>query len=309
VPAEVDPPLHGLLRAMVNPAFTPKKMAALDDKIRLYAREYILRFKDKGHCEFMSDFAFEFPIMVFLELMGLPQDRVGQFMAWEHKLLHEPDLQEVINGTRAVVDYLKEEIADRRANPREDLISYGVHLEKDGRKLTEDELLGFCFNLFIGGLDTVSTNMAWQFHHLATHHEDQARLRAHPELIPQAIDELMRFYAAVATSRECTKETTLGDVVVKPGDKVLLSTFLAGHDPVAFENPETVILDRMPRHVSFGYGPHLCIGMHLARREMRIALEEFLKEIPEFRLPPDADITYYLAAIIQPIAMPLVWKQ
>jgi len=95
---------------------------------------------------------------------------------------------------------------------------------------------------------------------------------------------------------------------VKPGDKVLMATFLAGQDPDAYPDPQTVVLDRKPRHVSFGYGIHLCLGMHLARREMRIALEEFFKLVPEFSIAPDADITYYLAAIVQPIELPLVWK-
>lgn len=308
VPAEADPPHHAVLRGLVNPVFTPKKMAALEEKIRGYARDYVLSFKDRGHCEFMADFAFEFPIKVFLELMGLPQDRVGEFMLWEHKLLHEPDINEIVKATRAVVDYLREEIEDRRRNPRDDLISFGVQTEHNGRKLSDNELMGFCFNLFIGGLDTVSTNMAWQFLHLAEHPEHQAMLRANPEMIPGAIDEMMRVYAAVATSRECIKETTLNGVTVKPGDKVLLATFLAGHDPEAYPDPETVILDRNARHVSFGFGLHLCIGMHLARREMRIALEEFLANVPEFRIAPDADITYYLAAIVQPIELPLVWN-
>ncbi|NJO32884.1 MAG: cytochrome P450, partial [Rhodospirillales bacterium] len=181
VPAEADPPLHSLLRGMVNPVFTPKRMAALEGKIRDYAREYILQFRDKGHCEFMADFAFEFPVKVFLELMGLPQDRVGQFLAWEHKLIHESDLNEVIAGTHAVVDYLREEIEVRRAQPRDDLITFGINAEKDGRRLSDDELLGFCFNLFVGGLDTVSTNMAWQFHHLADNLDHQATLRANPQ--------------------------------------------------------------------------------------------------------------------------------
>ena len=308
VPAEADPPIHATLRTMVNPVFTPKRMAQLEEKIRKYARDYILGFRDKGGCDFMADFAFEFPIKVFLELMGLPQDRTKEFLEWEHKLLHTPDLQEVINGTRAVVDYLREVIEERKVNPGDDLISFGVGVDKDGRKLSENELLGFCFNLFIGGLDTVSTNMAWQFWHLAQHHEDQQRLRENPAMIPAAIDEMMRRYAAVATSRECTKETTIGDVTVKPGDKVLLPTFLAGMDPEAYPDPETVDLDRKPRHVSFGYGPHLCIGMHLARREMRIALEEFLTLVPEFSIKPDAEMTYYLGAIVQPIELPLVWE-
>src|SRR3546814_8272717 len=100
---------------------------------------------------------------------------------------------------------------------------------------------------------------------------------------------MMRRYAAVATSRECIKETTIGDVTVKPGDKVLMATFLAGQDPDAYPDPQTVVLDRKPRHVSFGYGIHLCLGMHLDRREMRIALEEFFKLEPAFSIAPDAE--------------------
>jgi cytochrome P450 len=182
-----------------------------------------------------------------------------------------------------------------------------VTLDHKGRKLTEDELLGFCFNLFIGGLDTVSTNMAWQFLHLAQNPDDQRRLRENPELIPDAIDECMRRYAAVATSRECVQETQLGDVTVKPGDKVLLATFLAGQDATAYPDPGHVDFDRKPRHVAFGFGPHLCIGMHLARREMRIAIEEFLELVPEFRIPAGTEINYFLASIVQPMEFPIEW--
>lgn len=308
VPAEADPPIHSTLRALVNPVFTPKRMTALEEKIRTYAREYVVAFKDKGECEFMTDFAFEFPIKVFLELMGLPQDRTAEFMRWEHNLLHEADLNKVIDATRAVVDYLQTEIDDRRKNPRDDLITFGLQVEHNGRKLSDNELMGFCFNLFIGGLDTVSTNMAWQFLHLAENHEDQRRLREDRSLIPDAIDEMMRRYAAVATSRECIKDIELDGVLVKVGDKMLLPTFLAGQDPDAYPDPQRVDFDRKARHVSFGFGPHLCIGMHLARREMRIAIEEFLDHIPEFSIKPGAEIDYYLAAVVQPINLPLVWK-
>src|SRR3546814_16025039 len=113
-------------------------------------------------------------------------------MAWEHKLLHEHDLQEVIKGTRAVVDYLREQIEDRKKNPRDDLISYGIEIQKDGRSLSENELLGFCFNLFIGGLDTVSTNMAWQFWPLARNPYHNRKRRANPDMIPVPIVEERR---------------------------------------------------------------------------------------------------------------------
>ena len=307
VPAEMDPPMHALYRAFVNPIFTPKATAKLEDRIRRYAREYILGFKARGRCEFMADFAFEFPIKVFLELMGLPPELTRQFLAWEMELLHTGDLARIARATRSVVDYLRGEIADRKAKPADDLISYGVTAKIEGRALSDDELVGFAFNLFIGGLDTVSTNMGWQFRHLAEHPQDQAILRSNPAMIPDAIAEMMRAYAAVTTFRTCVKETTIRDVRILPGDKIAMATPLAGRDPAEYERPNEVVLDRRPGHVSFGYGPHLCVGMHLARREMRIAIEEFLAILPEFRIPEGTTIRSHLGGMIQIASLPLAW--
>src|SRR5438270_4671128 len=169
LPFEADPPMHALYRAVINPILTPKAMAKLEDRIRGYAREYIEGFKSKGSCEFVSDFAFEFPIKIFLELMGMPLELTRQFLEWEMGLLHTSDLSKMTAAARNVVDYLRGEIAARKANPTDDFLSHCVQARIEGRGLNEDELLGFAFNLFIGGLDTVSTNMAWQFRHLAEH--------------------------------------------------------------------------------------------------------------------------------------------
>jgi len=305
-PAELDPPRHGPFRQMVNPAFTPRAMAALETRIRQYAVEYIEAFAARGECEFMGEFAFEFPIKVFMDLMGLPHDRVGEFMEWEMNLLHNHDLAKIAEATRNVINYLSAEIEDRRANPRDDLITYGVQGQIEGRSLTQDELLGFMFNLFIGGLDTVSTNMGLHFRHLGRTIEHQAFLRANPSEIPHAIDELMRAYGAVTTFRTCRKETELAGVRFMPGDKVAMSTTLAGRDPAEFDDPTAVRLDRKPRHVGFGFGIHTCVGMHLARRELRIAMEEFLARIPEFRIAPGHQVRCHLG-MIQPVALPLVW--
>lgn len=305
-PAELDPPAHGPFRQMVNPAFTPKAMAALEGKIRQYAIEYIDAFAARGSCEFMSEFAFEFPIKVFMDLMGLPHDRVAEFMEWEMNLLHNHDLSKIAEATRNVLDYLGGEIEDRRANPRDDLISFGVQGRIGDRPLTQDELLGFMFNLFIGGLDTVSTNMGLHFRHLGSAMEDQTHLRAKPSEIPHAIDELMRAYGAVTTFRTCIKETEVGGVRFMPGEKVAMSTTLAGRDPAEFDAPTQVRLDRKPRHVGFGFGIHTCVGMHLARRELRIAMEEFLARIPQFRIAPGHTVECHLG-MIQPVALPLVW--
>jgi cytochrome P450 len=306
LPAEKDPPMHKLYRAFVNPLFTPKKMAQLEDQIRVYARKYVDRFKDRGSCEFMTEFAFEFPILVFMDLMGLPHDRMKEFLEWEMNLLHNHDLAKIAEATRKVVDYLDAEILDRKANPRDDLLSYGVTAEMDGRKLDRDELMGFAFNLFIGGLDTVSTHMGLQFWHLATHADDQARLRADPSLISNAIEELMRAYPAVTTFRTCTSETQIAGITVMPGEKVAMCTTLAGRDPAEYDAPATVDIARKARALSFGYGPHLCVGMHLARREMRIAMEEMLAALPPFRVKDGHTVSCHLG-MIQPVELPLVW--
>lgn len=306
-PAELDPPAHGPFRKMVNPAFTPKAMAALEDKIRRYAIEYVEGFTARGQCEFMGDFAFEFPIKVFMELMGLPHDRMGEFLDWETKLLHNHDFVSMAEAVRNVVDFLAEQIELRRSQPSEDLLTFAVQSRVGDRPLNQDELIGFGFNLFIGGLDTVSTNMGLQFLHLARDSEDQAFLRANPDHINHAIDELMRAYGAVTTFRTCKQETTIRGVTIMPGDKVAMSTTLAGRDPAEFENPDEVRLDRKPRHVGFGFGPHTCVGMHLARRELRIAMEEFLARIPPFRLPDGYTVEYHLG-MIQPVALPLEWE-
>jgi cytochrome P450 len=131
-------------------------------------------------------------------------------------------------------------------------------------------------------------------------------LRDNAKQIPHAIDEMMRAYAAVTTFRTCTKETEFGGVKMMPGDKVAVHTTLAGRDPEAFPNPGEVRFDRNPRHVSFGFGPHMCIGMHLAKREMRVAIEEFVARIPQFSLKSGHEIEYHLG-MIQPVTLPLVW--
>ena len=307
VPVEIDPPAHAVYRTLLNPLFTPGRMRKLEDKVRDAARESIAAFKDSGECEFMGDFAFQFPIVVFLDLMGLPHDRMEQFMEWEFMLLHSLDIEEVAKGTRLVVDYLRDEIEDRRNNPTDDLISFAVTATIEGRKLNDDELIGLFFNLFIGGLDTVSTNIAWQIRHLAEHPQDQRRLREDPSLIPAAVEEMYRRYAAVTTFRTCVKQTEVDGVTIMPGDKIAMPTTLANTDPGAWDRPFNVDFDRGPRHITFAYGIHRCIGAPLARRESVIAIEELLAAVPEFRIAEGEELITELGPILQPKNLPLVW--
>jgi cytochrome P450 len=307
IPHESDPPLHSKYRMLLNPMFAPKYIARLEDRMRGFARTRLEELRPRRGCDFVADFAFEFPIRVFLELMGMPQQDVATFLAWEHAILRSSEQEPIAAALVKVVDYLAAQCEDRRAHPRDDLITLAVQGEIDGRGLSHDELIGFCFNLFVGGLDTVSTNMSNQFRHLAENPQDQDWLRANPDRIGDAIDELMRAYAAVTTIRLCTSDTVVDGVEIKAFDLVLMPTHLAGNDPAMFAEPEKIDFARKPRHVSFGYGPHLCIGMHLARREMRIAMEEALAVLPGFRIAPGAEIESFCSGIIGPEALPLVW--
>jgi cytochrome P450 len=308
VPVEYDPPEHTKYRTLINPLLAPQRMAALEGNVRRYAQDYIARFKDRGRCEFMSEFAFEFPIAVFLDLMGLPQSDVKQLLAWEMKLLHEPDMEEVGRAVMGVKTYLLDKMKERRRAPGDDFITFAVTARVDGRPLNDDELIGLTFGLYIGGLDTVSTNMGLHFRHLAERQDHQSYLRANPDKIPLATEELLRAYAAVTTFRTCVKETEVAGVRILPGDKVAMSTTLAGRDESKYDAPNEVRLDRGPQHETFAYGPHRCVGMHLARRELHVGIEEFFRAVPQFRIEPGAEIVSELGAMIQPRTLPLVWN-
>jgi len=307
VPNDYDPPEHSWYRRVLNPMFVPREMAKLDEKIRTYAEQYVGEFRDRGSCEFMQDFAYKFPINIFLELMGLPQERVDEFLEWERVLIHGDSLEEMKRSVCRVAQYMEREILDHRVRPRDDLISRALDAEVAGRRLNESEMLGLCFLLFLGGLDSVTTHMGFFFRHLAENPQHQAQLRADPTLIDAAVEELMRAYSATTMQKLCVKDIEIGGIRIRAGDSVAVSGPLAGRDRAVFPDADVIRFDRKPRTISFGYGPHLCLGIHLARRELRIALEAMLRCLPEFAIAPGALIESRLGAIPQPMQVPLVW--
>ncbi len=308
IPSDLDPPRHSAFRVLLNPLFTPKKMELLNDKVRSRARAFVAAFKDKGECDAAAEFAVPYPVSIFLDLLGVPQERMAEFLRWKNQMLHSPDLRERAAGVWAVKQYLLEAIEDRRKHPTDDLISNALRLEVDGRPFTPDEVFGHCFNLYLGGLDTVSSNISLHLRHLADDLEQQRRLRADPSLIPTALDELLRAYAAVTTFRICNNGFDYKGVRIEPGDKVALATPLAGRDPAEYAQPNDIRLDRRPVHLTFGYGIHRCLGAHLARRELNIALEEFLAGVPEFRVRPGKPVEFYTGSILHVPYLPLVWE-
>lgn len=307
IPTELDPPRHHGFRSALNPVFSPRNMAKLDGTVRERARFFISKFKDQGGCDFVKDFAVPFPVTIFLDLIGLPQSDMEQFLTWAGQLLHGENMQVRANSVRAVKALLMAEIEDREKNPREDLISNALTLEVDGRKWTKEEVFGHCFNLYLGGLDTVTSNIGLHFHHLATHPEQQEELRAKPERVVLAIEELLRAYAAVTTNRICSKPYKIGGVTMMPGDYVAMSTPVAGRDPEDFESPNEIRFDRKPAHLTLGYSLHRCLGQHLARRELQIAMQEFLATVPSFKIQDGFKVPFYIGNIIHVEKLPLVW--
>ena len=307
IPVEQDPPRHTRYRKLLNPLFTPKALAPLNDKIRDYARGDIAKFADRGNCEFMHEFAFAFPIKIFLEMMDMPTERAEEFLDWEMNMMRAESNDVVADAVRATVDYLQDEIDARRGKKGEGFISFALDAEIDGEKLTESEVLGLCFNLFLGGLDTVSAHLGHIFRYLAENQDDQTRLRENPELIDRAIDEMMRAFGGVTITRTCVKPTSIAGVPIRAGERVALSTALAARDPLEYDEPDKIDFNRQSRPLSFGTGPHLCVGIHLAKREMRCAIEEFFAAIPQFRLAHDARIESDLGTIMMPFQLHLEW--
>jgi cytochrome P450 len=307
IPTELDPPRHTAFRKALNPVFSPKNMNALDSLVTERAQSYIAKFKDRGAVEFVKEFAIPFPVSIFLDLLGLPQGRMDQFLEWEFSLLHTNDLGLRVAAIRAVKALLLDEIKKRRSNPGEDLISNACRMQIDGRPWSDEEVFGHCFNLFLGGLDTVSANVGLHFYHLATHPDHQRELRGDPSKLEIGMSELLRAYAAVTTLRICFKEIKIHGITIKPGDRVAMPTPLGSNDPEAFEAPTEVRLDRRPAHLTFGYGPHRCLGAHLARRELQISITEMFRAIPEFKLKPGFDVPFFLSNIIHVDELPLVW--
>lgn len=307
IPTEVDPPRHTALRRALNPLFTPATVGLFEHKVRARAQDYIATFKDRGHCDFAKEFAVPYPVSIFLDLLGLPVDRMSEFLEWEFALLHAPDVEDRAIGVRAVKNYLMEIIEDRSKRPTDDLISNALKLEVDGKKLSTMEVFGHCFNLYVGGLDTVSANCSLHFMHLATHQEHQAALRADNSLIPKAMIELLRAYSATGHQRICARDVEVAGVQMKAGDRVLVSMALAGRDPETYDNPNEVRFDRSAANLTFGWGIHRCLGVYLAQRELLFALEEMLSAIPQFRVAEGFKIPFRVGSVIQATSLQLEW--
>ena len=284
IPFEIDPPMHTAYRAMLNPLLSPKAVARMEPLARARAIELIEGFRAKGSCEIMQDFAFPFAVMVFLTFLGLPYSRSPEFLDWAEDLLRGTT-EKRQETTRRVHQFMIDLADKRRREPSDDFMTYLVQTDFQGRKLTDKEIRGISFLLFIAGLDTVAAAIGLDMYYLATHPEQQRRLREDPSLIPSAVEEMFRAFPTIGVLRVATRDVEFLGAPIKKGDWVLCGTYIANRDPAEFPDPDTIDFAREDnRHVLFGYGPHRCLGSHLARRELIIGIEEFLGRLPFFRI-------------------------
>jgi cytochrome P450 len=321
LPLELDPPEHTAFRAALQPLFSPTRMRQLEVEIRRIVNELISEFAARGSAEYISEFAHELPTRVFLALMGWPLSDAPLFTeATEIALNGRPgDTPEQANESRMqaafqMFGYFGKAIAERRTAGAEldDITSRVLRnkIEVDGRErpLTDEELARMFFLLLIAGLHTVQGSLAWAVMHLSRHPDQRKLLVEDPGLVPAAVEEVLRYEAAVSMGRRAVADTEIGGVAVREGDQLLVMLCSANRDATQFHEPDAMRIDRAPnRHLTFGSGPHRCLGSHLARIELRIALEELHRRIPDYALDPNEPPTVLPSQVRGVARMPIVF--
>lgn len=314
VPLAVDPPDHVRYRRILDPLFSPRQITPMEDELRQQARDLILSFSERGSCDAISELAALYPTQVFLEVFGLPLEDRDRLTGWvrtinenlENGMAASPALAAAGEQLTA---YLKDAVAKKRANLGEDLLS--LILQKNGEDAwDEDEILGFGWLFCLAGLDTVTATMGFVLHYLARHPEIQRRLRDDPASIMPTLEEIMRLETVVwSVPRVTNEDVELEGTAIPAGSVVLVMLGSANRDPERFPNGEELDAEQAGiGHFTFGGGIHRCVGSHLARRELRIVVEEMLALVPEFHLAEGFDSTIaWPTSVLHFETLPLVW--
>jgi len=289
-PIHLDPPDHTKYRHHLSVALSRKGVAELAPGVRKLAVELIEGLRPKGRCDFMADFAFQLPIIVFLRLVDLPEEhRLGLLDQVAKIIRPGSDKAEIIRGLAA---YLAPIVKQRRADPGDDLISWLSRQEIDGQPMPEDKLHSMCTLLLIGGLDSVANTLGFFARFLAENQVHRRQIVDNPEIVSQAVEELLRRFPTVTAGggRLCVNDQQVGPAPVKAGEQVMVPTAMMNFDEETYPDPLTVDFSRRIASVgTFGQGPHRCVGANLARSELTIFLEEWLTRIPDFRLAAKPD--------------------
>jgi len=308
IPLGIDPPEHSKYRMYLVPYFSPARISRdLEPRIRDVVVEMIDAVADKGEVDIAWDFGRVYPVRIFMGLMGFPDAMFEQFLDWEWDILHSGSLETMQAALSGVLTFLRGFMAEKEKNPDEHLVSSIVNGKIQGKSPTEEEKIGMVWFLWLGGLDTVAATISQMFRRMALEPQIQRQLRDHPELINGAVEEFLRTQPILSSARSATKDFEWHGVQIKAGDSFSCLNPAGNFDSARFENPRVFDPTRKAnRHFTFVGGVHACLGAHLARRELRLLLEEWFKRIPEFRVKPGADTSVF-PGLLSIRNLPLVW--
>ena len=315
-PITSDPPFHAEARRILLPAFSPKAVAPLEELTRTFCAELIdeLLAKAAGSgddaegavVDLATEYTQHIPVRVIAHMLGVPKEDGDRFRVFIHRILEKPGQSGPIDEEETMVFYLKDIIARHRENPTDDLVSYLLGQEIGGEPLTDEHVEGTVALALIAGIDTTWSAIGASLWHLAQNPGDRRRLIDEPELMTFAVEEFLRYYAPVTMARMVAEDTELGGCPVKKDDWVLLPFPAANRDPEAFEDADEFVIDRRKnRHAAFGLGIHRCLGSNLARMELRIAIEEWLKRVPDYELADPAGVRWSTGQVRGPRELPV----
>jgi cytochrome P450 len=312
-PITTDPPEHKPAKQVLLPPFTPDAVKRLEPRVRAICNELIDEFIADGKCDAAARYTKHIPVRAIAHMLGIPGKDSDLFIRWIHEILELgiKDNEVLMRAVHEMTAYFSGHIEQRKQHPTDDLILTLMNArDKNGQPLSDGHVLGSLRLLLIAGIDTTWSAIGASLWHLAKTPADRERLIAEPQLMPTAVEELLRAYSPVTMAREVMKETVISGCPVKPGNMVLLSFPAANRDPAAFADADKVVIDRKEnRHAAFGLGIHRCVGSNLARMEMTVAIEEWLKRIPDFRLDPVGQVKWSEGTVRGPRQLPVLFEK
>ena len=304
IPLQVNPPEHVKYRRLLDPLFAPKQVALLEADVRKLSNQLIDDFIHGGECEFNSAFAIPLPCTVFLRLLGLPLEDLDLFLEMKNNIIRpggqaaqipEEEFTRIQAETgQRIYAYFDKVLDEREQQPRDDMLTGFLRAEVDDHRLSREDILDICYLFLLAGLDTVTASVGCMVSYLARHPEQRQRLVDDPSQIPGAVEELLRWETPVpGVPRVVAKDVELSGERLEPGEKVTVLLGSANIDERGFPEPADVDFERPAnRHLAFGGGVHRCLGSHLARLELRVALEQLHARIPDYSLKPGEEPTY-----------------
>ncbi|HSZ48482.1 MAG TPA: cytochrome P450 [Streptosporangiaceae bacterium] len=310
----MDPPAHTRIRKLVSRAFTPRRVEEMRPRVQEIASGLVDEMMAAGPpADLVESFSFPLPSIVICELLGVPEADRQTFRGWADAAISTTKAPaEEQESFLHLAGYLAGQFAQRRTDPQDDLLTWLVQARDDGDQLSETELLVLGMAVLVAGYETTARQIANMVYTLLMHPARLAELRSRPELVPAAVEELLRFivFASAINPRIATADVQLGSVLVREGEPVLCSRSSANRDESMFARPDELDFGRDPNpHMAFGYGPHFCLGANLARMELQVSVGTLLSRMPELRMAvPEESLSWQTGIFLRGLAaFPIAW--